>query len=127
MDVDATGNRVFQRSANRSYRFLAGTVLLVINVFGGSFLLFRHLDYLPFGAVGCLVAGIILLATSWWLALRFRERVTLLLNGKNGHSKDNSITEALMASAHVLETGILVTNIVALMFLTTLAQVLSSR
>jgi hypothetical protein len=122
-----TDNPVSRRSTIRSFRSVVSAALLVINVMGGFFVLFRHLNYLPFGAVGCLVAGLVLLATSWLFALRLRERIVLLLNRKNEDLKQGSITEALLASLDALETGVLITNIVALMFLTALAQMLSKR
>lgn len=126
-EVDATDDRLSQQSAIRSYRFLAGTILLVINVIGGAFILFKHLDYLPFGAVGCLIAGLVVLVSSWRFTLRRREHISLLLAGKNESSKEKSMGEAFSFSMDVLENGMLLANIVAMMFLATVAQVLSGR
>lgn len=124
MDINSPRSpQFFLQPAIRSYYFLVGTILLGVNVAGGVLMFVRHLNRLPFGAAGCLIAGIVLLVSSWRLALRRHERISLLLTGKQEPLTEKSLTVALSVSADVIETGLLVTNIIALLLLAAIGQV----
>src|SRR5208337_521183 len=99
MKVDSpSSSQFFDQPAIRSYRFLVGTILLCINVAGGALMLVRHLDILPFGAAGCLVAGMTLLVSLWWRSRRHHERISLLMARKR-ESPEKLLEAALDVSA----------------------------
>ena len=128
MEIDSTSDpQFFLKPATRSYHFLAGTILLSIDVVGGIAVLVRYLNQLPFGAAAGLVAGIILLVVWWRFMLRCHERLALVIGGREESLMGRPVNAALCASADLIKRGLFITSVMALMLLAALVQVLAGR
>ncbi len=128
MKVTSTGDpQFFLKPAIRSYHFLIATILLGIDVFGAGLLLIRHLQHLSLGAAGGLVAAILFLINWWRFAARRHDDIAVLLATTQGDWTETSTRAVIASSADLIQRGLLLTSILALMLLGALAQVLGNR
>ena len=118
MEIDSPSDlQFFLKPAIRSYHFLAGTVLIGIDVAGGTLVLFKNLTRLSFGATACLTVGIFLLISSWGLALRQHERLSIFVAANQASLAERPVKVLVCAAADLIQRGLVLTSIAGMMLL----------